>query len=488
MTAVRPTGRWRGVVALSLFAGAVGLLSARSGALLLATIGIGFAVYPRLVSSPPEPELAVERTISPESPADTDRVDVSVTVRNEGEQWIPDLRVVDGVPSLLPVVDGTPRRATALAPGDETTIQYAVEARAGKHRFESTTVLCRDPSGAFERRTTVSEPTVVDCGAPVSSAALRDLTRRRPGEILTDDGGSGIEFHCTREYRRGDPMNRIDWRRFARTGELATIEFREERAGAIVLCVDVGPDPANEATRGSWTPHAVARSVLSADRIAEALVDADHEVGLATLGPKSCWLSPGVGRGHLARIRHRLDTSPAFVAAPVGGAGDANAANGARAAEDAAEADTSIQWPGLNDVLGHDDPAESGGSTPALSDGGELPTRQGGGDGGGPRSNGRRRQTTELRERLGQNVQVTLLSPLADDGVVDAATTLEMAGYPVVVVSPDATARESVGSRLAAVERSTRIRTLRRTGIPVVDWKPNDDLGNAILATQEQIE
>jgi len=64
------------------------------------------------------------------------------------------------------------------------------------------------------------------------------LTTKYHGRVPTDVGGAGVEFHATREYRRGDPVKRIDWNRRARTGELATLELREERAATVVLLID----------------------------------------------------------------------------------------------------------------------------------------------------------------------------------------------------------------------------------------------------------
>lgn len=104
---IRETRRWHGIVAVSLFAGAISLLSQRSSVLLLAAIGIGYAAYPRIASTPPTAQLGVERTIEPKVPGVDETVDVTVTVTNEGDRWLPDLRIVDGVPPLLSVVDGT---------------------------------------------------------------------------------------------------------------------------------------------------------------------------------------------------------------------------------------------------------------------------------------------------------------------------------------------------------------------------------------------
>lgn len=459
MTDRTDTGRWRGVVALSLFAGTVGLLAQRPAVLLLAAVGAGYAVYPRLVPSPPEPEVAVERTVTPASPDPGERAEVSVTVRNEGDQWLPDLRVVDGVPALLPVVDGTPRTATALAPGGEATLEYTVEAKEGKHRFRPATVLSRDLAGATERRATAAEPTVVDCGASVSTTALRDLTSERAGELRSDVGGSGLEFHRAREYRQGDPMRQVDWRRFAKSGELGTIEYAEERSASVALCVDVAAGGGDRSAA-----EAVARCVGAADRLAGALVAANHEVGLASHGAPWYWLRPKPGKAHLAQVRRALDTHPAFVPGSTAEGDDV---------PDPADEEGTDHGSALNGTPSPraDAGASAPGASAALSDGGRPVEDE---------SSDRERGIGALRERLDSTTQVLLLSPLADDGVVDSVRALEAAGNLVTVISPGPGETDSVGTRLAAVERDARIRTLRRIGIPVVDWEPGENLENAI--------
>jgi len=494
------TARWRGVVALSLFAAAVGLLAQRPSVLLLATLGAGYAVYPRLVTDPPDPAITVDRSITPAAPSEGDAVSVAVTVRNDGDRWLADIRLVDGVPSLLPVVEGTPRRATALGPGEETTIEYTVAAKPGKHRFEPMTVVARDASGAIERRTTVTEPDVIDCGVSVSAPALRRLTRQRTGTLLTDDGGSGIEFHGVREYRPGDAMGRVDWRRFARDGELTTVEFRQERAGAVVLCVDVGPPHDSPDSLGGEAHDAVARSVAAADRLADILVDANHGVGLATLGQSFCWLAPDLGSDHLRRVRLALDEHPAFV--PRSTHGDASSLDGGPG-DDPPLADVATRRPDRSEASPGPDVANlsvtpggpvsdgptqrdrSGQAATTLSDGGQQVEngREQAGANGRP---GRERQTDALLGRLGPSVQVTMLTPLADDGIVESIRSLEVAGHAVTVVSPDATSAESVGTRLAATERARRVRMLRRNGVPVVDWHPDDHLGTELVDTLER--
>jgi uncharacterized repeat protein (TIGR01451 family) len=311
------TSRWRGVVALGLVAGAVGLVADRADLLLVTVVAVVFAAYPRL-TSPPEPTLAIERRLSDRSPTPGDTVEVVVTLRNDGESTLWDLRVVDGVPPALTVVEGSPRRATALRPGAETTFEYALEAESGTHSFEPATAVARDLAGAWERETTVAAETEIDCAADADGDVHRGLTREQVGRVLSPEGGTGTEFHATREYRRGDAMSRVDWNRYARVGELSTVEYREERATAVVVLVDAR-EPAYRGPDGE--PHAVARSVAAGRLLLESLLDRRNLVGVAAFGRGDCWLAPGAGADHRVRARQLFATHTAFAARPPEGDG-----------------------------------------------------------------------------------------------------------------------------------------------------------------------
>lgn len=421
MSDIRQTRRWRGIVGVALFAGAAGLLFKRPSVLLAAVVGVGYATYPQLLPAPTV-DLALERQVAPETPSMGEAVEVTVTVENTGRQPLFDVRIVDGVPPMLSVIDGTPRHAAVLRPGATTTFSYTIEAEQGTHQFEPATVVARDLSGATEVETTVAAETTVECIAEVPEVPLRRQTGERVGQIVTDQGGSGIEFYRTREYQHGDQMNRIDWQRFARTGELTTIEFRQERAAKILLCLDVrevafrahGPDE----------PHAVSYSQAATVQLLDALRDTPDAVGLAALGQDSCWLAPGTGSEHYTRAREMLATHPALSAyAP-----DEDVATTERARE----------------------------------------------------------QVLELRQRLDADTQIVLLSPLTDDFVTETAYELEAAGHAVTVISPDVTTTDTPGGKLATTERRNAIRALREAGVPVFDWSPTERLGTTLAVAEGQ--
>ncbi|MGM0684704.1 MAG: DUF58 domain-containing protein [Halobacteriota archaeon] len=446
-SSVRWTGRWRGIAAVALLAVAIGVLAKRPPLLLVGALAGAYVAYPRLTAVP-DPDLSLRREVDPASPEDGERVSVRTTVTNEGDAPLADVRIVDGTPPMLSVSDGSPRRATALLPGGEATIRYELRARPGRHVFRPATVLCRDASGSVEVERSLTAASSLECAAAVPTVPLRAQSGHYPGPLVTDDGGEGIEFHSVEKYRRGDPANRIDWRRYARTGELTSMAFRTERLAEVVVCVDARP--ASYRAADPTEPHAVALAVDAADRIGDALFDANHRVGLAGFGRRVCVLPARSGREHADRFHHRLATDPAFGLDPP---------KTARTAE------------------------REGGTAPSRPGTGDGPNGAGAGaDGAVPIDT----QLSRIRTEVGADTQVVLITPLCDDEATRIAQRFESGGTAVTVVSPDVTTGETTGGRLARLERTHRLSTLRNAGIPVVDWTPTQPLGAAMTTIERR--
>ena len=311
----RRTGRWRGIVAVALFAGAVGVLAA-TPLLLLATVpAAAFAAYPRMTGRP-RPTLRVERTVDDDTPNRGADVEVTVRITNTGRWPLTDARFVDGVPPMLAVREGSPRHAAFLWPGRSTEFSYTVGAEYGRHQFDPVTTYLRDVSGGTELEATVdSDPaTALTCTDAVPEVPLRKQSRHSTGRLVTDDGGAGIEFHRTREYQKGDPMSRIDWKRYAKTGDLTTVEFREERAATIVLLVDARQSAYRASAEGE--PHGLAYNLAGAEQLLTALGETRDYVGLAAIGREFCWLAAGVGIEHELTARELLASHPVLSTVP----------------------------------------------------------------------------------------------------------------------------------------------------------------------------
>lgn len=312
-----PTGQWTGITAFALLAAGWGLAAFNPGLLLVSVIGIGLSAYARSGTAPDLRHLAVERTFDEETPDPGDVVEVTVTVTNEGGSFLPDLRLIDQVPGSFRVVAGSPRLGTTLSAGDTARFSYDVVVQRGMHEWPLLAI-GRDFSGSTEREAAIEsedeELQVIPSLRTTAEMPVRSQTSLFSGQVDTDIGGSGLEFHAVREYRESDPMNRIDWKRHARTGELATIDFRLERAAQVVLLFDAR-DSAFVSPRPT-AHHALDRSVQAASEVFGSLFDEGDLVGVAAFDTVPCWLGPGAGDGHRERARRLFATHPALSSTP----------------------------------------------------------------------------------------------------------------------------------------------------------------------------
>lgn len=400
------TGLTRQLPVAVLLVSAIGVLTSSTGLILVATLGIALAATAQVSS--PTTTVTVSREVSDIDPEPGEEVRVTVTVRNDSEHTMADLRLVDGVPAGVEVTDGSPRFSTALRPGTAATFSYALEAVEGRHQFEPAIVIASDFVGATERIDTVESaggPTVLACEFETASdsASLRTQLTAQHGRFDGDATGSGVEFDTVREYRPGDPPSRIDWRQRAKTGELSTVELVEPRRPRVVLVVD-DREPAYVAPVDGTVPaprQAVRASVALADRLVADRVP----VGVTTVASE-CWIPPGGGERHRERIAETL--------------GEA----------------TAVGWT---------PPAESVAADAAAE---------------------------RLTARLGADTQAVVFTPLADDGSVELCRRLDAAGHAVTVVSPDCTDSDSVEGAGGRLARWSRCSELRGVGIPVGDYRP----------------
>jgi uncharacterized repeat protein (TIGR01451 family) len=444
--------RFAGALLATLVLAAAGVASGQrvlfvAGAIPLAYVALG------ALSTPADPDvLRVERTLSHSSPLPGDRVTVTLTVKNASEQVLPDVRVADGVPRGLRVVNGETAGGFALPAGESATVEYTVVADRGRFPFEDPTVRVRGAGGARTRtqRVAVEGTDSLVCRVTVADLDLRQQTTAHAGSLPTDTGGPGIEFHSTRDYQHGDPVSRIDWRQYAKTGDLTTVNYRERRAAAVVLAVDAR-DESDVAARED-TPSGAALSAYAAAQAVEPLESAGHQVGLAVFGiddpvadvPDPAWVPPGTGDAHHARLASVLD-------AAVGDRDNADAAD--------EQPDPSEQEPSGEAVEAAPEAAADGGETTWLD------------------SDERVRR---FAARVSPGTQVVVCSPVLDEFAASLSRRLAADDHRVTAVCPDVTATDTPGRTLAAADRALALDSLRATGAQVVDWSPDESLASAV--------
>ena len=413
----RSTGLTRYLTAAVLAVSALGTVFGRPAAVLTATLGVALVGAARVWS--PAPTVELSRSLSTDTPGAGEQVTVTVTIRNVGETTLPDIRLVDGVPPGLTVVEGSPRFTTALRPGKAATVSYTVGAVEGHHTFEPGLVIVSDSFGARETITTVEPtagPTVLNCRfeRPGTTAeAPQPQTSIHPGQRIGEESGAGVEFDALREYRPGDPPARIDWNHRAKTGDLSTVEFQEPRLSKVAIIVDTRP--AAYVAAGTDAIPGPRHCAIAGFTIASRLLADGIPVGFGTTTSSDHWLPPAAGPGQSVALRDRFAM------------------------------DDAIPW------LPPDD-------HPSVTD-----------------------TVTTFTSRLDPDVQVVFVSPCSDDDAIEIAHTLDVEGHSVSVVSPDCTTDNSVSGAYSRLTRVLRLSTLRQVGILVTDWDLDDNIEEVTL-------
>ena len=433
----RTSNRFDAAVLAAVTLLTLGTILGESALFVAAAVPVVYLVVDSLTRAPSPSSLVVERSFDRDVPAPGETATVTLTVRNEGNRTLPDVRVVDRLPAHIPVVEGSPRGCLSLRPGESDTVTYAVVASQGDYEFDPPLVRLRPlPAvGSITGEPTVDGNSVLRCRRGVSDVPQTSGSLQRVGTQPTDSGGPGLEFHSVREYRTGDDIGRIDWRGLAKTGELSTVNFQETRATKTVIIAD-GRHEARR-SRDHGHPTGAELSAYAADRVFGRLLAAGNHVGLTALGiittdiettlPSDRTGRPWVPVGNDAATRTR-----------VGAVLDAVVAAGQAERER---------------------PAQPSRATP---------------DGGS------RRDALAIRERLPGTADVVVTTPLLDDEPVGVATELAAAGHDVLVVTPDVTGGETPGARAAGIERRIRIERLRESSAVVVDWDTDRPLTAAL--------
>lgn len=520
--------RWSGGLAGAIVIAVAGLLAGSTVLIVAAAIPVVYVVYGAVDSVDVDPStVSVERELGRESAFPGDRVGVTVRVTNEGKTALSDVRVADQVPREVSVVDGRDRRALSLRPGETGTLEYTVVARRGEHEFGPVGIRLRSTSGTdvLTLEVVPEGSTQLTCRPDLEFVPLDRRTRQFVGTVATDTAGPGVEFHSTREYRAGDPVSRIDWRRLAKSGDLTTVNYREHRSARVVVAVDAR-DPCYVApVEGAPTGAAICG--YGARRVFDVLRGAGHEVGAAGFGLRNggnsgpAWVEPGTGEETRIRSYDVFDTAtetprhlqpgriprgqfasethggPRSGRNPPGGSPSVARDGGPPGSKSARRGEASARWddpPGRNrggnrdSDRGHHGPRER-------RDRSGRASRRGRRDRRGPNST----TTTPSRGssdgdgidslfgRFSPETQLVLLTPALEEYPVSVVRTAIAYGHRVTVISPDVTTAESTGGRLQNVERQLVLEEMRGAGARVVDWDRERPLALTLASLVEGI-
>ncbi|MEY7849937.1 DUF58 domain-containing protein [Natrarchaeobius sp. A-rgal3] len=450
MTEAIRRARWHGALVVALVSALLGVALGVSELFFLAVVALGFVLVGQ-ASAEPDADLSVERALEESRVRPGKPVTVALSVTNEGDRVVSDVRLADQPPADVPVTGGSPAFATAVRPGETVSHEYELTPPRGEFSFGPTRLRVRSLT-ATSAATDECDPDgdrKLSCETLLDTFPVQEQTIQFVGRTPTDDGGSGIEFFSTREYRRGDPINRIDWHRFARTGELATVEYREERAVTVVFVIDDRDGVHREPLEGG--PNSYDLTLYAASRGVVASLEDGNRTGVTTLSG-STWIEPSADTD----VRTRMDDE----------------LGGARSGSSADRDGSSNRRRGPAERRPNPSATEQ-----STSDGRDARADRPVTDGGSQVGS----LAVDLERRLPRRAQVVLCTPLSDAEAVGLVETLRTRGRDVTVVTPDlttgiASSSISPGARIAGLRRTNRIDALRGIGATVVDWHLEDPI------------
>jgi hypothetical protein len=204
-----------------------------------------------------------------------------------GRQWIPQWIKYVGQQrwAIAPPQD----LPTLSAETKTKAIGKVIPLRRGRLSFEAVTLACPDPLGLVykHRRYNLTQSVcILPKRYELPPLNLSNAKRHQTGEnTLASSIGEALEFRSLRDYRPGDPTNKIHWKSWAKVGRPIVKEQQEESAIHHALILDTfQSDPHGEVFEQALT---LAISFLMRSQPEELLLDvifADKKSNCVTVG------------------------------------------------------------------------------------------------------------------------------------------------------------------------------------------------------------
>jgi len=133
----------------------------------------------------------------------------------------------------------------AIAPGERRELRLAfTPRRRGRIEFAGLTVGRTDPLGlvrGLARLPLAARLTALPRRYRLPEIALPGRRKFQPGGVsLAASVGDSEEFLALRDYRPGDPLQRVHWKSYARTGKPVVKEYQDEFFERHALVLDTG--------------------------------------------------------------------------------------------------------------------------------------------------------------------------------------------------------------------------------------------------------
>jgi uncharacterized protein (DUF58 family) len=222
-------------------------------------------------------ELEITRTINDtETPMVNvykgDDVTVEITISNNSYRRTQQLEVYDNVPHEMKMRQGINQMRMNLGPGQSARIRYKVRCPLrGHYTIGPVSVRYRNAFNLFVTESQLEDRTDITVFPQVreiEEALLRsDVPKMYTGATTLKTPGPGMEFYSLREYLPSDAFRSINWKAFARTGELMVNEKTRDAVTDVFIILDTRDVSSRIRWRWGRSPPRRYQTTSSADAI-----------------------------------------------------------------------------------------------------------------------------------------------------------------------------------------------------------------------------
>jgi uncharacterized protein (DUF58 family) len=247
-------------------------------------------------------KIASMREMSSEKIFEDGIVTVDLSLVNKGGRT-GFLEIRDKLPKQIQIEEGTNYLIIDLRPNESLRMRYRVKAPIrGIYEFGPVTLRAQDVFNVFYKELElelVDNVTVFPIVYDIKDLPIRSRTPKLfPGASKVKQPGPGTEFFLIRNYVPGDPFKNINWKAYARTGELLVNEKEREAVSDIVIMLD---SRANSGT-GTLGHNALIYGSRAAATLTNFFIKRRDSVALIVFGEKLLSIKPSQGSKQLYEI------------------------------------------------------------------------------------------------------------------------------------------------------------------------------------------
>ena len=234
--------------------------------------------------------------------------DIDVTLRIQNLSNLSRiLEVRDSVPEVMRVKKGANYALMELGGRRETELKYSLECPLrGFYTVGPVAVRVQDTFGLFHREKEIhlyDDFLVFPKMEDVKDAFVKSkVPKIFTGAVNIRQPGEGSNFYNLREYVPGDPMRKVNWKAFARSGKMMVNDFERDAVSDIILIID----SRNVSETGPVSRNSLVYSTRAAASLAQYFLSRRDSVGLVIYGDEIVSVDRDTGKKQLYILLTKL--------------------------------------------------------------------------------------------------------------------------------------------------------------------------------------